>query len=109
MFLTRQVPLAHITKRRQLVEMRKQELTRLQQTTDRDARSEIKSLILLLERRIEKVETKIAEIIRSSAELVETDCWLQSLLPRYGRVAGKRHNRSPGNRGSRRPCADCLG
>lgn len=33
---------AQITRRRQLVEMRKQEVTRLQQTTDYDSRSDIK-------------------------------------------------------------------
>lgn len=65
--------------------MRKQEVTRLQQTTDRDSRSDIKSLILLLERRIEKVETRIAETIRSSCELAETDRRLQS-VPGVGTI-----------------------
>lgn len=110
---TRQVLLAQVTRRRQLVEMRKQEITRLQQTTDRDSRSDIKSLILLLERRIEKVETRIAEIIRSSPELAETDrrlqsvpgCWHDRRCHHHGRAAGNRHNRSPENCGSRRPCA----
>lgn len=82
---TRQVLLAQITRRRQLVEMRKQEVTRRQQTTDCDSRSDIKSLILLLERRIEKVETRIAEIIRSSPELAETDHRLQS-VPGVGTI-----------------------
>lgn len=82
---TRQVLLAQITRRRQLVEMRKQEVTRRQQTTDCDSRSDIKSLILLLERRIEKVETRIAEIIRSSPELAETDRRLQS-VPGVGTI-----------------------
>jgi len=82
---TRQVLLAQITRRRQLVEMRKQEVTRCQQTTDCDSRSDIKSLILLLERWIEKVETRIAEIIRSSPELAETDRRLQS-VPGVGTI-----------------------
>ncbi len=82
---TRQALLAQITRRRQLVEMRKQEVTRLQQTTDCDSRSDIKSLILLLDRRIEKVETRIAEIILSSPELAETDRRLQS-VPGVGTV-----------------------
>lgn len=82
---TRQALLAQITRRRQLVEMRKQEATRLQQTTDCDSRSDIRSLILLLERRIEKVETRIAEIIRSSPELAETDRRLQS-VPGVGTI-----------------------
>jgi transposase len=59
---TRQALLAQITQRRQLVEMRKQGVTRLQQTTDCASRSDIKSLILLLERLIEKVETRIAAL-----------------------------------------------
>lgn len=82
---TQQVLLAQITRRRQLVEMRKQEITRLQQTTNRDSRSDIKSLILLLERRIERIETRIAEIIRSSPELAETDRRLQS-VPGVGTI-----------------------
>lgn len=77
---TRQALPAQTTRRRHLVEMRKQEVTILQQTTDYDFRSDIKSLILLLERRIEKVETRTAEIIRSSSELAETDRRLQSVL-----------------------------
>jgi len=61
-------------------------LSRLQQTTECDSRSDVKSLILLLERRIEKVETRIAEIIRSSPELAETDRRLQS-VPGVGTIA----------------------
>ncbi len=83
--VTKQALLAQITRRRQLVEMRKQETTRLQQTTDQDARSDIKGLILLLERRIEKAEARIAEIIQSSPELVETDRLLQS-VPGVGTI-----------------------
>lgn len=82
---TRQALLAQITRRRQLVEMRKQEVTRLQQTTDHEARSDIKGLILLLERRIEKVETRIAEIIQASPELAETNRQLQS-VPGVGTI-----------------------
>ncbi len=82
---TRQALLAQITRRRQLVEIRKQEGTKLQQTTDCAFRSDIKSLILLLDRRIEKVEARIAEIIRSSPELAETDRRLQS-VPGVGTI-----------------------
>jgi transposase len=82
---TRQALLAQITRRRQLVEMRKQEATRLQQTADSDARSDIKGLILLLERRIEKAEAKIVEIIQSSPELAEADRMLQS-VPGVGMI-----------------------
>ncbi|WP_157764621.1 transposase [Rhodobacter sp. CZR27] len=42
-------------------------------------------MILLLERRIEKVETRIAEIIQSSPELAETDRPLQS-VPGVGTI-----------------------
>ncbi|RWR31235.1 transposase [Sinirhodobacter populi] len=82
---TRQPLLAKITRRRQLVEMRKQEVTRLQQTIDSEARSDIKTLILLLERRIEKVEARIAEIIQSSPEPAETDRRLQP-VPGVGTI-----------------------
>lgn len=82
---SRQALLAQITRRRQLVEMRKQEATRLQQTTDKDARSDIRGMILLLERRIEKAEERIAEIIRSSPELAEKNRMLQS-VPGVGMV-----------------------
>ncbi|WIJ24049.1 IS110 family transposase [Devosia sp. RR2S18] len=82
---TRQVLLAQIIRRRQLVEMRKQEATRLQQTTDSDSRSDMKSLILVLERRIAKVEARIAEIIQSSPEIAETDRMLQS-VPGVGMI-----------------------
>lgn len=82
---TRQALLAQITRRRQLVEMRKQEATRLQQTTDRDARSDMKGLIVVLERRIEKIEARIAETIRNSPEMAETDRMLQS-VPGVGMI-----------------------
>ncbi|SMO98572.1 IS110 family transposase [Paracoccus laeviglucosivorans] len=82
---TRQALLAQITRRRQLVEMRKQEVTRVQQTTDHDAHSDIKSLISLLQRRIEKVEARIAEIIQSSPELAEANRQLQS-VPGVGTI-----------------------
>lgn len=82
---TRQVLLAQITRRRQLVEMRKQEATRLQQTTDSVSRSDMKSLILVLERRIAKVEARIAEIIQSSPAMAEMDRMLQS-VPGVGMI-----------------------
>ncbi len=59
--------------------MRKQKVTRLQQTTDADARSDIRGLIQLLERRIEKAEGRIAEIVQSSTELTEMDRRLRSV------------------------------
>lgn len=81
----RQALLAQVTRRRQLVEMRKQEATRLQQTTDRDARSDIRGLILLLDRRIEKAAARIAEIVSSTPELHAIDRKLQS-VPGVGAI-----------------------
>lgn len=62
---------AQAARRRQLVEMRKQEATRLQQTADPDARADIASLIALLARRIAKIEARIAQIIAEDPELAE--------------------------------------
>lgn len=65
--------------------MRKQEATRLQQTTDREARADIKGLVPLLHRRIEKAETRTAQIIQSWPYLAEADRVLQS-VPGVGMV-----------------------
>lgn len=54
------------TRRRQLVEMRKQERTRLQQTGDRSIRAAITRHILLLDRQIAQMETRVAETINAS-------------------------------------------
>jgi transposase len=62
---------AQATRRRQLVEMRKQEATRLQQTADAEARADIRSLIAVFDRRIAKVEARMAEIIAADPELAE--------------------------------------
>ncbi|TNC06809.1 IS110 family transposase [Methylobacterium terricola] len=60
---------AQATRRRQLVEIRKQEATRLQQTADRQARADIVSLIVVLDRRIAKVEAQINDLIKADPEL----------------------------------------
>lgn len=57
--------------------------------TDHDARLDIKGLILLLAQRIEKVEARIAEIVRSSPELAETDRQPQS-VPGVGTIVAAR-------------------
>jgi transposase len=64
---------AQATRRRQLVEMRKQEATRLQQTTDPEARADIKAVIALLERRIAKVEARMTELVAADPELTAID------------------------------------
>jgi transposase len=54
---------AQATRRLQLVEMRKQEATRLQQTADAGARADIRSHIALLGRRIARYDARIAELV----------------------------------------------
>lgn len=58
--------MAQVTRKRQLVEMRKQEVTRLQQTADPEARADIRSVIGLLERRV-------SEIVSAAPGLAEID------------------------------------
>jgi transposase len=76
---------AQATRRRQLVEMRKQEATRLQQTADAEARADIRSLVAVLDRRIAKLETRMTEIIAQDLELTEADRRLQT-VPGIGPV-----------------------
>ena len=64
---------AQATRRRQLVQMRKQEATRLQQTADADARADIRSLLAVLDRRIEQVETRMAALVADDPELAALD------------------------------------
>ena len=64
---------AQATRRRQLVQMRKQEATRLQQTADADARADIRSLLAVLDRRIERVEVRMAELVAADPELAVLD------------------------------------
>ncbi|TNC43183.1 transposase [Rubellimicrobium rubrum] len=81
----RQVLLAQVTRRRQLVEMRKQEVTRLQQTADPEARADISSLIGLLERRISKIEKRMIEIVSAAPDLAEIDRRLRT-VPGVGQI-----------------------
>lgn len=64
---------AQATRRRQLVELRKQEATRLQQTADVEARADIRSLIAVLDRRIAKADERMAALIAADPELAEID------------------------------------
>ena len=61
---------AQATRRRQLVEMRKQEATRLQQTTDQLARADIRGVIALLDRRIAKIEARMTDLVTADPELM---------------------------------------
>ena len=59
------------TRRRQLVEMRKQEATRLPQTADPAARADIRSLIAILDRHIHDFEARMAALVSADPELAE--------------------------------------
>ena len=69
---------AQTVRRRQLVDLRKQEDTRLKQTADTDVRADIKSLIAVLERRIAKIEREMVRLVDADAELAAIDEILQS-------------------------------
>ena len=60
---------AQATRRRQLVEMRKQEATRLQQTADPVARTDIRGVIAMLDRRIAKIEARMTDLVTADPEL----------------------------------------
>jgi transposase len=64
---------AQATRRRQLVEMRKQEETRLQQTADPDARADIRSLILVLDRRVARIEARMTALVAADPEAAALD------------------------------------
>lgn len=70
---------AQATRRRQLVEVRKQEATRLQQTADTEVRADIRSLIAVLDRRIAKVEERMTALIAADPELAEIDRRLRTV------------------------------
>lgn len=63
----------------------KKEKTRLQQTDDAWIKADIKSLLVLLERRVKKIEAEIANQIAASEELKVLDEQLRS-APGVGRV-----------------------
>lgn len=81
----RRVLQAQATRRRQLVELRKQETTRLQQTADPESRADIRSLIAVLDRRIAKADERMAALIAVDSELAETDRRLKT-VPGIGPV-----------------------
>jgi transposase len=61
-----------------LVDLRKQEQTRLKQTADADVRADIKSVIAVLERRITEIEEEMVRLLKVDAELAAIDEILQS-------------------------------
>jgi transposase len=70
---------AQATRRRQLVALRKQEATRLQQTIDAEARADIKSLITVLDRRIAKADSRMRAIVEANPALAEIDRRLRTV------------------------------
>jgi hypothetical protein len=69
--LARRVLQAQATRRRQLVALCKQKAARVQQTAD--AHAGIRRLVAVLDRRIAKLETLMAQSIAQDPELAETD------------------------------------
>ena len=69
---------AQTVRRRQLVDLRKQEITRLAQTSDAHIRADIRSLIVIFDRRIAKIERDMLQLIKLDAELAGIDAILQS-------------------------------
>ena len=63
----------------------KKEKTRLQQTSDTWIRADIKGLLLVLERRVRKVEAEIASAINTNEDLTRLDTQLQS-APGVGKI-----------------------
>jgi transposase len=64
---------AQATRRRQLVEMRKQEATRLKQTADAEARADIRAVVALLDRRIARVEARMADLVAADPDPAAID------------------------------------
>jgi transposase len=69
---------AQATRRRQLVDLRKQEATRLQQTTDPAALADIRAIIAILDRHIAKVEERMTATVAADANLASIDRRLQT-------------------------------
>ncbi|MCP1615494.1 transposase [Azospirillum lipoferum] len=76
---------AQATRRRQLVAMRKQEATRLQQTADAEARADIRSLLVVLDRRIAKIEERMTALVAADPEMAVIDRRLRT-IPGVGAV-----------------------
>ncbi len=64
---------AQATRRLQLVEMRKQEVTRLKQTADAGASADIRSHIAFLDRRIARFDARIAKLVAEDAAFAHAE------------------------------------
>ena len=65
--------------------MRKQEATRLQQTADAEARADIRSLLVALDRRIAKIEAPMAALVAADPGMAAIDRRLRT-IPGVGAV-----------------------
>jgi transposase len=65
-------------RRRQLVGLRKQEDTRLKQTADPDMRADIRSMIVILKRRIVRIEAQMVRLVAADKDLAAVSSILQS-------------------------------
>lgn len=70
-----------------VVELCKQEATRLQQTADADAQADIRSPIAILDRRIAKAEQRMSVIVATDPEIDRTDHRLRT-VPGIGPIIG---------------------
>lgn len=73
------------TRRRQLVEARKEEATRLAQTADPVARADIRAMVAILARHIRDFEARIAALVAADPELAQAARRLQG-VPGVGPV-----------------------
>ena len=71
--------------RRQLVAMRKQEAPRLQQTADAEARADIRNSLVVLDRRIAKIEKRMTALVAADPEMAAIDRRLRT-IPGVGAV-----------------------
>lgn len=92
------------TRRRQLVEVRKEEMTRLAQTADPVARADIRAMVTILGRHIRDFDARIMALIARDPKLTEVSCRMQSVpgvgpivaatliaeLPELGRLCRRR-------------------
>ena len=83
---TRERLCALVRRRRQMVEMRKAELTRRQQTREADLAQDIQRAIAFLSAEIRSLESRIAQIIAADPELAQSAGLLQS-MPGIGPIA----------------------
>jgi len=107
---------AQATRRRQLFETRKQEATRLQQTADPVARTDIRGVIALLDRRMAKIEARITDLVSADTELAAIDRRLRTApgvgpvvaatliaeLPELGQIDRRRTRRPRSHRARQR-------